>query len=92
MLNSADNSKLQNAIKQLYRGESIVGDGGTADVIRFERETLINLGKNGNTHMQKGADMQKYLQKIIDAENLSHSDFKLANELLNDLTNALGGK
>jgi len=91
LLNSADNSKLQNAIKQLYRGESIIGDGGTADVIRFERETLINLGKNGNTHMQKGADMQKYLQKIIDTENLSTSDFKLANELLNDLKNALGG-
>ncbi|GAA0086274.1 hypothetical protein UT300007_27130 [Clostridium sp. CTA-7] len=67
LLKSAENSKLQNAIKQLYRDESIIGDGGTADVIRFERESGMNLGINGNTHMQKGADMQKYLQKIMDA-------------------------
>lgn len=86
-----DNPKLKNAVKQLYRDESIIGDGGTADVIRFERETGINLGRNGNNHMQKGVDMQRNLQNIIDTQKLSPLDSKIANELLNDLKNALGG-
>lgn len=75
----------------MYRGESIIGDGGTADVIRFERETGINLGKNRNTHIQKGVDMQKHLQKIIDTQKLSTSDYEIANELLKELENAIGG-
>ena len=44
------------------------------------------------TQEQYEKDMAKYLQnKIIGTENLSPSDLKLANELLNDLTAALGG-
>lgn len=51
LLSHAENSPLQNAIKQLYRGKSFIGDGGTADVIRFEQETGIMLGKNGGSHV-----------------------------------------
>ena len=44
MLEQADNPQLRNSIEQLYRGNSFIGDGGTADVIRFEKETGIMLG------------------------------------------------
>ena len=45
LISNAQNPRLQNAIKQLYRGKSFIGDGGTADVIRFEKETGFMLGK-----------------------------------------------
>ena len=40
LLNQAENPQLQNAIKQLYREKSFIGNGGTADVIRFERHDV----------------------------------------------------
>lgn len=45
LLEQAENPQLQNAIKQLYRGNSFISDGGTADVIRFEQQTGLMLGK-----------------------------------------------
>lgn len=90
LLNSAENPQLQNTIKQLYRGKSFIGDGGTADVIRFEKETGLMLGKMGGSHIQKGLDMAKYLENKILPQSLSSSDRVLAEKLLNDLNNALG--
>ena len=65
LLEQAENLQLQNAIKQLYRGNSLIGDGGTADVIRFEQQTGLMLGKNGGSHVQKGIDMAKYIENKI---------------------------
>lgn len=36
LLDQAENPQLQNAIKQLYRRNSFIDDGGTADVKRFK--------------------------------------------------------
>lgn len=80
---------MKNVIKQLYRGKSFIGDGGTADVIRFEQETGIMLGKNGGSHVQKGIDMASYIQNKILTQNLSDTDRTLAARLLNDLDSAL---
>ena len=77
------------AIKQLYRGSSFIGDGGTADVIRFEKETGIMLGKNGGSHVQKGIEMIKYIENRILTQDLSPSDRALAIQLLEDLYDAL---
>ncbi|SFS10220.1 hypothetical protein, partial [Anaeromicropila populeti] len=90
LLSQAENPQLQNAIKQLYRGKSFIGDGGTADVIKFERETGIMLGKNGGSHIQKGIDMASYIENKILTQNLSETDKALATKLLGDLNNALG--
>lgn len=90
LLSQAENPQLQNAIKQLYRGKSFIGDGGTADVIRFEQETGIMLGKNGGSHVQKGIDMASYIQNKILTQNLSDTDRALAIKLLDDLNNVLG--
>ena len=90
LLSQAENPQLKNAIKQLYRGKSFIGDGGTADVIRFEQETGIMLGKNGGSHVQKGIDMASYIQNKILTQNLSDTDRTLATRLLDDLNSALG--
>lgn len=60
-----------------------------ADVIRFEQQTGLMLGKNGSSHMQKGIDMAKYIENKILTQNLSPSDRTLATQLLEDLNNAL---
>lgn len=90
LLDQAENPQLQNAIKQLYRGNSFIGDGGTADVIRFEQQTGLMLGKNGGSHVQKGIDMAKYIENKILTQDLSPSDRALATQLLEDLYSALG--
>lgn len=90
LLSQAENSQLQNAIKQLYRGSSFIGDGGTSDIIRFERQTGLMLGKNGGSHVQKGIDMAKYIENKILTQNLSPSDKALAKQLLEDLNDVLG--
>ena len=90
LLEQAENLQLQNAIKQLYRGNSFIGDGGTADVIRFEQQTGLMLGKNGGSHVQKGIDMAKYIENKILTQDLRPSDRALAIQLLEDLYSALG--
>ena len=90
LLEQAENPQLQNAIKQLYRGNSFIGDGGTADVIRFEQQTGLMLGKNGGSHIQKGIDMAKYIENKVLTQDLSLSDRALATQLLEDLYSALG--
>ena len=89
LLDQAENPQLQNAIKQLYIGNSFIGDGGTADVIRFEKQTGLMLGKNGGSHVQKGIDMAKYIENKILTQDLSPSDRALATQLLEDLYNAI---
>jgi len=90
LLDQAENPQLQNAINQLYRGNSFIGDGGTADVIRFEQQTGLMLGKNGGSHVQKGIEMAKYIENKILTLDLSPSDRALATQLLEDLYSALG--
>ncbi len=90
IMDSVSDPTLKRAIGEVYRPGSIIGDGGTADIIRFEQETGILLSKSG--HIQKGIDMLKYFQKLIDSGNLSPSDTQVAQEIVNGLQSALGGK
>lgn len=63
LLKKVKNSLLKNAVNQLYRPGSLIGDGGTASVIKFEKRTGLGLGKNGGTHEKKGREMIKYIEK-----------------------------
>ncbi len=85
-------SLVSNSRLKIYRKSSIIGDGGTAAVIRFEKATGRNLGRNGKNHIQKGRDMLSYLNRIASSEKLSQSDRIIANKLISDLKTALGGK
>ena len=90
LINSVENPTLKKAIGEVYRSGSIIGDGGTADIIRFEQETGILLSKSG--HTQKAVDMSKYFQKIVESGTLSPTDTKVAQDIINGLNAALGGK
>ena len=86
LLDSVENKALKNAINQLYRPGGTIGDGGTADKIRYERA----MGEFVQ-HAQKGFERVTHLNKILRTEQLSPSDRAIAMQLLNDLQNALGG-
>ena len=90
IMDSVSDPTLKMAIGEIYRPGSIIGDGGTADIIRFEQETGIFLSKSG--HIQKGIDVSKYFQKLIDSGILSPSDTQVTQEIINSLQSALGGK
>lgn len=90
LLKKVKNNKLRNAVNQLYRPGSFIGDGGTASIIKFERVTGIGLGHNGNTHVQKGREMLRYINtKILTQPDLSAGDKKIAEKLSKDLSKAL---
>ncbi len=90
LLKKAKNAKLKNAINQLYRPGSFIGDGGTASAIKFEKATGLGLGNKGNSHVQKGREMLKYIEsKVLGQTNLSESDKKIARQLAKSLKKAL---
>lgn len=77
---------LKNAVNQLYRPGAMIGDGGTASVLKFEKATGLGIAKHGKLHTIKAENTIKYLKRI-----LSKSDRKLANKLLKSLIKTLGG-
>ena len=87
LLGSVNHPKLKKAIDELYRPGSIIGDGGTADIIRFENATGILMSRAG--HIQKGIDMTRYLQSFIDEKNLTTDEKRLAQEIIKNLRDAL---
>ena len=89
LLNQTENPELKNAISQLYRKGSFIGDGGTADIIKFEKATGIMMGKNGGSHIQKGMDLAKYIENKILPLVVNTPDEILARKLLQSLNSAL---
>lgn len=87
LLAQANNAKLYNAIDQLYRPKSFIGDGGTADALRFEKNTGINIIKNG--HYQKATDMERYLSNKVLKETLTNAERATAEKLHNNLKVAI---
>lgn len=82
LMKKAKASELKNAVNQLYRPGAMIGDGGTANVLKFEKATGLAL-LNMVSYIRYTI---KYLKLI-----LSKSDRKLANKLLKSLIKALGG-
>ena len=77
LLSRTENSRLRNAINELYRPTASTGDGGSAAKLVEEVENSI-LNKNGKyPHYQKVMDKITELLKIIKEENLTASDEKI---------------
>ena len=90
LLNKVSNTKLKNTIKEIYRPGAKIGDGGLADAIRREIKTGQLVG--GKSHIQKGAERLKNLERISQRENLTKQERKIVEDLIRDLKRALGGK
>jgi hypothetical protein len=85
------NTKLQNIVNDLYKGTTNpgrVGTGTTADAVRNELATGLATG--GKFHSEKAQIYINGLNKVL-KQDLTASDRLVAQSLLDDLTNALGG-
>lgn len=49
-MKKAKDSELKNAVNQLYRPGAMIGDGGTASVLKFEKTTSLGIAKHGKLH------------------------------------------
>ena len=84
------NRGLSNWIKECFRYQGKIGNGGLSDAIRYE----LRYGKlvGGKSHIQKGIERVAGLKNIIKKGGLSSSELALAKRLLKDLEKALRGK
>lgn len=89
LLKKAKNRKLRNAINQLYRPGSFIGDGGTASVLKFEKRTGEHVSKSPLGHYNKAKDTVVYLKRIISNEQLTKSERKQANKLVKKLNRSI---
>ena len=84
-------SNLKNIIDDLYRPNAKVGSGSTADAVRYELATGEKVGGRG--HVLKAQDYTRALQDWLDKNpTASPGDRAAAENVLQDLQNALGGK
>lgn len=63
LLAEATTKQTENVIKELYHSDKGVGDGGTADVIRYERATGDAVG--GKSHELEGRERLKQIERIL---------------------------
>ena len=87
LLDSVKSPTLRKAINDLYRPGAKIGDGGTADAIRYEMRTGRLLSRKG--HETKGEQRQRQLRRILQDGSLDAGDQAIAKRLLNDLDDAL---
>lgn len=86
-LNNIDNSDLKNTVNRLYRQNAIIGDGGTADAVRFTKQTGQLVG--GSDHIRKAETEIAHIQKLLSSNTLNYHDEQIALSLMNDLIDAL---
>jgi RHS repeat-associated protein len=87
LLSLVKDAKLRNIISDLYKATSSFGDGGTADAIAYERATGQAIG--GTFHTMKGQQYATALQNVMNSGRLSAQETAIAQELLNQLQQAL---
>jgi len=87
LLDNAVDPKLRNRIEALYRETARVGNGGTADALRYERATGRLLSPSG--HAQKAIEMRNGLLDDLKSGRLNDADTRIARQLLKDLQDAL---
>jgi hypothetical protein len=88
-LKKAKNSRLRNAINQLFRPGSFIGDGGTASVLIFEKRTGEHVSRNPQGHYIKAKNMIEYMKNKVLKENLTNGDRKLAKSIIKHLYRAV---
>ena len=88
LLAEATTDVAKNIVKELYRPNAAVGDGGTADAIRKQVATSELIG--GKDHIRKGRERLRQIERIL-SKNPNHPDRALLERLRNDLIDALGG-
>ncbi|MEM9917266.1 MAG: RHS repeat-associated core domain-containing protein [Bacteroidota bacterium] len=83
------NPKLKNIVNDLFRPNAKIGNGSSMDAFRYERATGDLVGNK--SHGQKIQDYKRGLEKLINRGDLSKQDRQIANDIINDINNALKG-
>lgn len=86
LLEEATCEDTRKIIKELYRTGATIGDGGTADAVRYELEHNTAVG--GKSHIQKAKERINQIDKIL-KKNPNHPDKELLIKLKSDLEDAL---
>jgi hypothetical protein len=87
LLNAIENPALRRLVEYSYRVGARIGNGSTADAIRFEKETGVLLSRTG--HIQKGKEVLSSLEKLLGSNKLNSKDAEIARQLIDDLKDAL---
>lgn len=91
---NVENPRLQRLINELWTTDiRAIGDGSTADAIRYERSTGKFIVK-GRDHSQKGKDYITALGNWLRSKTSPkpESDKKIARAIIDDLRDALKTK
>ena len=83
LLQQARDTDLRNEINELYRDKAVIGDGGTADVLREE------FANSSSKHLQKAIQRLDNINDIINNNKLSLEDLDIAEALRDDLESAI---
>jgi hypothetical protein len=83
----AANPALQRVIDKLFQASDKYA-GGTAGVLRQEARTGRALSRGG--HEQAARDRIRWIENVIDSNDLDPADYRLAQELIRDLKDAIG--
>ncbi len=86
MLESVKTEKAKNIISELYRPGAVVGDGGTADMLRDEAINGVQQGKK--SHYQKAVDRVREIKKML-AKHLVPGDEDILTKEKNKLEKAI---
>ncbi len=89
------NTELKGVIDRMYRTNSEIGSGSTADALRFELETGVPVG-GVKDHLQKAEENLAKLKAFVsnpkhsqDNKIVSSQDYQVALNLIKDLEHAL---
>jgi hypothetical protein len=86
LLATIDDQRLRNHADALYRPGAEVGDGGTADALRHEKDTGERVG--GKSHEQSTHDRSNGLRNLM-SEEISVTTREIAKDLKEDLDLAI---
>ena len=86
-INNIDNEKLKSTAEYLYRANAEIGDGGTADAVRYTKQTGKKVG--GSDHILKAQETVTHIEGLMKTEKMSYHDLKIAQSLMEDLIHAI---
>ncbi|MGI6212709.1 MAG: hypothetical protein ACOYJJ_09035 [Anaerovoracaceae bacterium] len=87
LMRDAPGEEAKKYIRTAYRKGSVIGDGGTVAIRKFEKATGLNCGRNGNDHSKKVADLIRQIEKSL-KRDVSRSEKKYLESELEKLKKA----
>jgi filamentous hemagglutinin len=88
---SVSDPKLNQLLDEIYRPGAQIGSGSTADAVRYELQTGLQVG--GRSHIQKADDMSRALENWMRRNpDALATDHAAAQSVIDDMRSALDGR